>query len=203
MARTKQTARKSTGGKAPRCSILLNIEQEHFPSSYIGSSWPPRRQGSPLLPLEEWRSLTATGLALLPWGRSEGELKSRNVVFILTILSLGIRSQQSCWFASSPSSVWSARLPRTSRPTWGSRALPWWLCKKPVKPTSLDFLRIPTFVWVPIFYVRNFAYIKLTSCLQAIHAKRVTIMPKDIQLARRIRGERAWSHEWTYESLLT
>ena len=27
--------------------------------------------------------------------------------------------------------------------------------------------------------------------LCAIHAKRVTIMPKDIQLARRIRGERA------------
>jgi histone H3 len=35
--------------------------------------------------------------------------------------------------------------------------------------------------------------------LCAIHAKRVTIMPKDIQLARRIRGERAWA---TY-SLLT
>ena len=27
--------------------------------------------------------------------------------------------------------------------------------------------------------------------LTAIHAKRVTIMPKDIQLARRIRGERS------------
>lgn len=27
--------------------------------------------------------------------------------------------------------------------------------------------------------------------LCAIHAKRVTIMPKDIQLARRLRGERA------------
>ena len=27
--------------------------------------------------------------------------------------------------------------------------------------------------------------------LCAIHAQRVTIMPKDIQLARRIRGERA------------
>ena len=27
--------------------------------------------------------------------------------------------------------------------------------------------------------------------LCAIHAKRVTIMPRDIQLARRIRGERA------------
>ncbi len=29
------------------------------------------------------------------------------------------------------------------------------------------------------------------SNLCAIHAKRVTIMPKDLQLARRIRGERA------------
>ena len=29
------------------------------------------------------------------------------------------------------------------------------------------------------------------SNLCAIHAKRVTIMPRDIQLARRIRGERA------------
>ena len=28
--------------------------------------------------------------------------------------------------------------------------------------------------------------------LCAIHAKRVTLMPKDIQLARRIRGERSW-----------
>jgi histone H3 len=27
--------------------------------------------------------------------------------------------------------------------------------------------------------------------LCAIHAKRITIMPKDIQLARRIRGERS------------
>jgi histone H3 len=27
--------------------------------------------------------------------------------------------------------------------------------------------------------------------LCAVHAKRVTIMPKDLQLARRIRGERA------------
>src|SRR6185436_19213540 len=29
--------------------------------------------------------------------------------------------------------------------------------------------------------------------LCAIHAKRVTIMPKDLQLARRIRGERAYT----------
>ena len=28
--------------------------------------------------------------------------------------------------------------------------------------------------------------------LCAIHAKRITIMPKDMQLAKRIRGERTW-----------
>ena len=31
------------------------------------------------------------------------------------------------------------------------------------------------------------------SNLCAIHAKRVTIMPRDIQLARRICGERSWA----------
>ena len=38
--------------------------------------------------------------------------------------------------------------------------------------------------------VRWLSFIVYLLC-QAIHAKRVTIMPKDIQLARRIRGERA------------
>jgi histone H3 len=35
-----------------------------------------------------------------------------------------------------------------------------------------------------------FVVLQLTN-LCAIHAKRVTIQPKDMQLARRIRGERA------------
>ena len=169
---------------------------------FPGSSLPPRRQGSLLLPLVELRSLIATGQALLPWERSEGDHKSRNVVFLLTILSSGIRSRPSCWFASSLSSVWSARLLRTSRPTWGSRALPWWPCKKPARLTLSVFSRTLTFVWVSLFYSRNCARIKRTFCLQAIHAKRVTIMPKDIQLARRIRGERAWSYEWMYKFFL-
>jgi histone H3 len=30
----------------------------------------------------------------------------------------------------------------------------------------------------------------------AIHAKGVTIMPKDIQLAQRIRGEKRWWRQW-------
>ena len=42
-------------------------------------------------------------------------------------------------------------------------------------------------VSIPISFDRSW----VNFWLQAIHAKRVTIMPKDIQLARRIRGERA------------
>ena len=30
--------------------------------------------------------------------------------------------------------------------------------------------------------------------LCVIHSKKVTIMPKDMQLARRIRGDRSWYH---------
>ena len=78
MARTKQTARKSTGGKAPRCKILSSIGRHLIPCSSLGSSWPLRRQGSPPLLLAEWKSPTATGLVLLPWGRSEGGYENRN-----------------------------------------------------------------------------------------------------------------------------
>ena len=38
--------------------------------------------------------------------------------------------------------------------------------------------------------------------LCGIHAKRVTIMPKDIQLARRIHGERGWEPKQKYSILL-
>ncbi|KAK2717102.1 hypothetical protein QYM36_007292 [Artemia franciscana] len=42
----------------------------------------------------------------------------------------------------------------------------------------------------PAFFQVSNGFERFTN-LCAIHAKRVTIMPKDIQLARRIRGERA------------
>ena len=70
-----------------------------------------------------------------------------------------------------PSSAWCVRLRRTSRPTCASSRPPSWPCRRPPRPTL-----------VGLFEDTNLA---------AIHAKRVTIMPKDIQLARRIRGERA------------
>ena len=65
MARTKQTARKSTGGKAPRyvpglscksCTLFL----------VTGSNWPLRQLGSLHLLLEVSRSPTDTDLVQLP-----------------------------------------------------------------------------------------------------------------------------------------
>ncbi|KAG8014955.1 Histone H1 [Nibea albiflora] len=73
--------------------------------------------------------------------------------------------------ASCPSSASSEKSLRTSRPTCASRAPLSWLCRRPARLTSSE-----------LFEDTN---------LMRHHAKRVTIMPKDIQLARRIRGERA------------
>ena len=59
------------------------------------------------------------------------------------------------------------------RPVWGGG------CRQRRSPTHPPPL--PSYL-VGLFEDTN---------LCAIHAKRVTIMPKDIQLARRIRGERS------------
>ena len=110
MARTKQTARKSTGGKAPRKQLATKAARKRVP-----------------LPQGVSRSPTGTGLAQWPLGRS-----------VVT------RRALSCSSASCPSSAWSGRLPRTSRPTWGSRAQLSWLCRRPARLTLWVSLRTPT-----------------------------------------------------------
>ena len=91
-----------------------------------------------------------------------------------TNLAADLSSWESCH-----SIVSSARSPRTSRLISVSKAHPSWLSRKPMRPTSLDSSRIPTFV----------------PCTPSVY---VTIMPKDIQLARRIRGAREWNYDSRY-----
>ena len=55
---------------------------------------------------------------------------------------------------------------------------------------SVDFLADLRFQSTAILALQEAAEAYLVGLLCAIHAKRVTIMPKDMQLARRIRGER-------------
>merc|ERR1739842_37837 len=92
-----------------------------------GNSSPPRLPGNPLLQLEESRSLTDTG--------QEQSLSVR---------SEDTRSPLSFSSASSPSSAWSVRSPRTSRPTSGSRVLLSVLCRRPARPTWWVCSRTPT-----------------------------------------------------------
>ena len=91
------------------------------------SSLQPRLLASQPRLLVVSRSPTGTGQG--PW---------------LSERSGGTRSPLSSSSVSSPSSVSSGRLPRTSRLTWGSRALLSWLSRRPARLTWLDSLKIPT-----------------------------------------------------------
>jgi histone H3 len=139
MARTKQTARKSTGGKAPRKSIASKAAKKSSPagSSSAGIKKPHRfRPGTVALrEIRRYQKSTDLLIRKLPFQRLVREI-AQDFKTDLRFQSAAIGALQEA---------------------------------------SEAYL-------VGLFEDTN---------LCAIHAKRVTIMPKDIQLARRIRGERA------------
>ncbi|GAX83621.1 hypothetical protein CEUSTIGMA_g11045.t1 [Chlamydomonas eustigma] len=114
MARTKQTARKSTGGKAPRKQLATKAARKSAP---------------------------ATGGVKKPHRYRPGTVALREI-------------------------------------------------RKYQKSTELLIRKLPFQRLVQAAEAYLVGLFEDTN-LAAIHAKRVTIMPKDIQLARRIRGERA------------
>ncbi len=132
MARTKQTARKSTGGKAPIKQLAIKAVRKSAPAT--GGVKKPHRYRPGTVALREIRRY-----------QKSTELLIRNLPFreIAQDFKTDLRFQSSAVAA--------------------------------LQEASEAYL-------VGLFEDTN---------LCAIHAKRVTIMPKDIQLARRIRGERA------------
>ncbi|XP_021564651.1 histone H3.3 isoform X1 [Carlito syrichta] len=139
MARTKQTARKSTGGKAPRKQLATKAARKSAPST--GGVKKPHRYRPGTVALREirrYQKSTELLIRKLPFQRLVREI-AQDFKTDLRFQSAAIGALQVKWRAS------EAYL-------------------------------------VGLFEDTN---------LCAIHAKRVTIMPKDIQLARRIRGERA------------
>ncbi|KAE8637160.1 hypothetical protein Csa_014670 [Cucumis sativus] len=126
MARTKQTARKSTGGKAPRKQLATKAARKSAPTT--GGVKKPHRYRPGTVALREIRKY-----------QKSTELFDQEVALPETDL----RFQSHAVLA--------------------------------LQEAAEAYL-------VGLFEDTN---------LCAIHAKRVTIMPKDIQLARRIRGERA------------
>ena len=136
MARTKQTARKSTGGKAPRKQLATKAARKSTPTQ--GGIKKPHRFRPGTVALREIRKYQKTT-----------ELLIRKLPFQRLVREISQDYKNDLRFQS------GALLA--------------------LQEASEAYI-------VGLFEDTN---------LCAIHAKRVTIMPKDIQLARRIRGERA------------
>ena len=137
MARTKQTARNSTGGKAPRKQLMTKAAKKHTARLQGGVKKPHRfRPGTVALrQIRKYQKSTDLLIRKRPFWRLVSEI-GREIKSDLR---------------------------------WQSTAI------LALQEASEAYL-------VGLFEDTN---------LCAIHAKRVTIMPKDIQLARRIRGERS------------
>ena len=137
MARTKHTARKNTGGKAPRKHIAHKQATKKNAAAAGGVKKPHRfRPGTVALrEIRRFQKSTELLIRKLPFQRLVREIASE--------FKNDLRFQSSAVLA--------------------------------LQEAAEAYM-------VGLFEDTN---------LCAIHAKRVTIMPKDMQLARRIRGERA------------
>ncbi|KZO95376.1 histone H3 [Calocera viscosa TUFC12733] len=140
MARTKQTARKSTGGKAPRKQLATKAA---------------RKTAS--------KSGPATGGVKKPHRFRPGTVALREIRRYQKSTELLIRK------------------------------LPF---QRLVREIAQDFKTDLRFQSSAVMALQEAAEAYLVSLfedtnLAAIHAKRVTIQPKDLQLARRLRGERS------------
>ena len=139
MARTKQTARKSTGGKAPRLMLATKAARKSAKTS--GGLKPRTRRYRPgtvaLREIRKYQKSTELLIRKLPFQRLV-----RDIAYEISGIKKDVRFQSPALLA--------------------------------LQEASEAYL-------VGLFEDTN---------LCAMHAKRVTILPKDIQLARRIRGER-------------
>ena len=137
MARTKQTARKSTGGKAPRKQLATKAARKTAPNA-TGGVKKPRRHRPGTVALREIRRF-----------QKSTDLLVRKLPFQRLVQEIAQDFKTDLQFQSSAVMA--------------------------LQEAAEAYL-------VGLFEDTNMC---------AIHAKRVTIMPKDIQLARRVRGERS------------
>ncbi|KAJ7265861.1 histone-fold-containing protein [Mycena haematopus] len=142
MARTKQTARKSTGGKAPRKQLAAKTGARKQPSNAAGGVKKPHRFRPGTVALREIRRY-----------QKSTELLIRKLPFQRLVREIAQDFKTDLRFQSSAVMALQEAAEATSSPLRG-RSL---FCPD--------------------------------TNLAAIHAKRVTIQPKDLALARRLRGE--------------
>ena len=141
MARTKQTARKSTGGKAPRKALATTAARKSTPAT--GGVKKPHRYRPGTVALREIRRYQKSTELLL-------------------------------------------------------RKLPFQRLVRECMQDFMSDLRIQSSALLAIQEAAESYMIRLfeDANLCAIHAKRVTIMPRDMQLVRRIRGDSVTISGW-------
>ena len=190
MARTKQTARKSTGGKAPRKQLATKAARKSAPATG-GVKKPHRyRPGA----CARRRAVRA---------RRTGERRGRGASANLNgppsdgvseCLPLSPIPSPPLSLPSSSGTVALREIRKYQKSTeLLIRKLPF---QRLVREIAQDFKTDLRFQSSAVLALQEAAEAYLVGLFEdtnlcAIHAKRVTIMPKDIQLARRIRGERA------------
>lgn len=160
MARTKQTARKSTGGKAPRKSVASKAAR---------------------------KGRAGAGGVKKPHRFRPGKRASKNFFLFLRALFF---FPYTALFAGTVALREIRRYQKSTELLL--RKLPF---QRLVREIAQDFKTDLRFQSSAIAALQEAAEAYLVGLFEdtnlcAIHAKRVTIMPKDIQLARRIRGER-------------
>lgn len=163
MARTKQTARKSTGGKAPRKQLATKAARRNSPTA-----------GEKIAKINK-PSLHLRNMDLLIYPVTTlGGIKKRHRYRPGTVALREIRRYQKS------TEMLIRRLPFA----------------RLVREIAQDFQQDVRFQSSALMALQECTEAYMVglfedSNLCAIHAKRVTLMPKDIQLARRIRGERS------------
>jgi histone H3 len=162
MARTKQTARKSAGGLAPRKQLATKAARKSVPAT---GGHPVSKGGGKASKASKAvkRSQLATGGVKKPHRYRPGTVALREIRRYQKSTELLIRK------------------------------LPF---QRLVREIAQDFKTDLRFQNSAVVCLQEASEAYLVGLFEdtnlcAIHAKRVTIMPKDIQLARRIRGERA------------
>ena len=159
MARTKQTARKSTGGKCVARATTPRLEARLTPPRPP----PPRAPRKQLATKAARKSAPATGGVKKPHRYRPGTVALREIRRYQKSTELLVRK------------------------------LPF---QRLVREIAQEFKTDLRFQGSAVLALQEAAEAYLVGLFEdtnlcAIHAKRVTIMPKDIQLARRIRGERS------------
>lgn len=182
MARTKQTARKSTGGKAPRKQLATKAARKSAPST--GGVKKPHRYRPGTVALREirrYQKSTELLIRKLPFQRLVREI-AQDFKTDLRFQSAAIGALQvSIGVILYSFFISAVRTLRTC----------------PLKLIMSIILYFNMYIlYFNVFEFQEASEAYLVGLFEdtnlcAIHAKRVTIMPKDIQLARRIRGERA------------